>query len=436
MGSYYRNLKIGENEMKKTYLAALSIAAAFSVCVPVAFAEEGNNTYSLVQNVYGWGSGYSKVIVPVDFGAEADYMDADNYKVSVERYDVNNELIGSGERVVTAAYRSDAEGKCDVEGDYVTLDMAVTAENPLASPYYTDPNSFMSTLKAWADCQYTVENTETGESWAELETVYHPDEELFQNDVFAEGEVDIPYAFYEPEEDGETHPLVVWLHGAGSGGNDIGFVTGGMKVTNFVTDEVQDIFGGAYILMPQSETVWMDNGNGEMTTDGSSEYTTTHKALIDTFVSEHNSVDTNRIYVGGCSNGGYMTVKLALEYPDAFAAIFPVCEAYNDSWITDEEIASIASVPTWLVHCTADPLVDINETALPLYERLQAAGSENVHFTVYEEITDPEYGNAYSGHFAWIYSLENMCTTDYDGSPVTVDGEEVNLYQWVAAQSK
>ena len=135
MGSYYRNLKIGENEMKKTYLAALSIAAAFSVCVPVAFAEEGNNTYSLVQNVYGWGSGYSKVIVPVDFGAEADYMDADNYKVSVERYDVNNELIGSGERVVTAAYRSDAEGKCDVEGDYVTLDMAVTAENPLASPY-------------------------------------------------------------------------------------------------------------------------------------------------------------------------------------------------------------------------------------------------------------------------------------------------------------
>lgn len=34
-----------------------------------------------------------------------------------------------------------------------------------------------------------------------------------------------------------------------------------------------------------------------------------------------------------------MTVKLALEYPDAFAAIFPVCEAYYDSWITDKEIA-------------------------------------------------------------------------------------------------
>lgn len=422
--------------MKKTYLAALSMAAACSVCVPVAFAEEGNNTYSLVQNVYGWGSGYSKVIVPVDFNTEADYMDAGNYKVLVERYDADNELLDSGERVVTAAYRSDEEGKCDEEGSYVTLDMAVTAYIPFASPYYTDRDSFLSSLKSWADCQYTIENVETGENWAKLDAVYHPDEELFQNDVFTGGETDIPYAFYEPEDDGEAHPLVVWLHGAGSGGNDIGFVTGGKKVTNFVTDDVQDIFGGAYILLPQCETFWMDNGNGEMTTDGSSKYMTTLKALIDTFAEAHTAVDLNRIYVGGCSNGGYMTVKLALNYPDAFAAIFPVCEAYKNEWITDEEVAEIASVPAWFVHCMADPVVDINETAIPLYERMQDAGSENVHFTVYEKIYDPEYGNPYNGHYAWIYALENMCTTDYDGSPVMVDGEEVNLYQWVAAQSK
>lgn len=149
-------------------------------------------------------------------------------------------------------------------------------------------------------------------------------------------------------------------------------------------------------------------------------------------LAEHTFVDVNCIYTGRCSNGSYMTVKLVLEYPDAFAAIFLVCEAYYDSWITDKEIASIASVPTWLVHCAEDLLVDINETAHPLYERLQAAGSENVHFTVYEEIIDPEYGNAYNGHFAWSYSLENLCTTDYDDTAITIDGEEVKLYQWVA----
>lgn len=422
--------------MKKMYLSALGMAAALSLCASAAFAEEGGGTYSLIQNVYGWGSSYSKAIIPVDFSTEADYMDTDSYIVSVERYDTRETLLGAGERVVTAAYRSDAEGKCDVAGDYVTLDMAVTADLALASPYYTDPDSFSSALKSWADCQYTITNTQTGESWDELNTVYHPDEALFQDAVFTEGETDVPYAFYEPEDDGEAHPLVVWLHGAGSGGTDIGFVTGGMKVTNFVTDEVQDIFGGAYILMPQCETVWMDNGNGEMTTDGNSMYTTTLKALIDSFTAERAAIDPNRIYLGGCSNGGYMTVKLAIEYPDTFAAIFPVCEAYKSEWITDEEVAAIASVPTWFVHCTADPLVDINETAIPLYERLQAAGADNVHFTKYEEIFDPEYGNPYGGHFAWIYSLENMCTTDYDGKPVTVDGSEVNLYQWVAAQSR
>lgn len=85
----------------------------------------------------------------------------------------------------------------------------------MRSPYYTDPDTFEKTLKAWADCKYTITNTETGDVWNEENTVYHPDEEKFATDSFTADDVTIPYAYYGVA-DNEKHPLVVWLHGAGS----------------------------------------------------------------------------------------------------------------------------------------------------------------------------------------------------------------------------
>lgn len=391
-------------------------------------------TYSLIQNVYNWGSNYSRIIIPVSDAASLDYLDADAYSVSVERFDGENNSLGAGERTVQAVYRSDEAGNESLEGNYVTLVMGVGASSTLASPYY----NLATGLKAWAVCDYTVENAVTGETWNQLDTVYHPDEEGFDTASFTDeaSGITMSYASYEPEEGSEGSPLIVWLHGFGSGGTDIGFVTGGMMVTNFITDEVQDIFGGAYILLPQAETMWMDAGDNTYSTDGSSIYAEPVMALIADFVENNPGIDPNRIYVGGCSNGGYLTMELVLDNPDYFAAAFPVCEYYLDEWITDEQIAEIADLPLWFVHCQADPTVDPTITSVPTYERLLAAGAENLHFSYYESIVDPEYGNAYNGHNSWVYSLLNLCSTDFDGSPVTVDGNEVTLYEWLNLQSR
>ena len=392
------------------------------------------NQYSLVQNVYSWGSGYSKIILSVDFKKDVDYLDTSAYTVLVKRFDKNGKELNSGERVVTAAYQSDEKGKSSSKGDYVTLDLATTATTALSSPYYTDPDSFGKTLKAWAKCEYMVTIKNSDDAWNEENTVYHPDEEKFLTSIY-DGEKKIPYAYYEASTN-DKHPLIVWLHGAGSGGTDIGFVTGGMLVNNFVSDDVQSIFDGADILLPQCETVWMDDGSGNYTSDGSSVYESSLKSLIDEYLRTHENVDANRVYIGGCSNGGYMTVKLVMDYPEMFAASFPICEAYKTNLISDEEVVKLASVPTWFVHCANDPVVDINTTAIDLYERMKEIGADNLHFSVYDSIIDPDYGNAYNGHFAWVYSLKNLCTTDYDGSNVTVEGNPVNLYQWLATNSK
>ncbi len=393
---------------------------------------EVDSTYSLIQNVYNWGSNYSKAIIPVKKSNDMDYLKAKNYSVFVQRYDENKESLGEGERTVIAVYFSNEKGEEQLDGNYVTLVMGVGASSTLASPYYSDPKT---SLKTWATCQYTIQNTATNDEWNELNTVYHPDEESFKTDIFTGSEKQIPYASYEPETE-EKRPLVVWLHGAGSGGTDIGFVTGGMLVTNFVSEEVQDTFGGAYILLPQAETRWMDSGDGNTTTDGSSIYTESLMALIEDYVENHPNIDTSRIYIGGCSNGGYMTMRLIIDYPDYFAAAFPICEAYQDSWITDEQIQSIKDIPMWFVHSKEDPTVDPLTTVVPTYERIKDAGAKDLHFTYCDKVTDPEYGNTYTGHFTWVYSLLDLCNTDYDGKPVTVDGNEVTLYQWLSLQSK
>lgn len=390
-------------------------------------------TYSLVNHVYNWGSNYGKIILEGAADAEAA-----NYTVSVWRYDTAGAVLDHGERAVIAAYASDAEGNESADGGCMTLEVEVSAASGLGSPYYTDPNSFYSQLKAWATCSYTITNTASGEVWNQLGTVYNPDEAAFELGSFTSSDgVTMSLATYAPAEDGEKHPLILWLHGAGSGGTDIGFVTGGMLVTNFITEETQAIFGGAHVLLPQSPTWWLDDG-GEYhySMDGTSIYTAPLMEMIEDYIASHPDVDTDRIYVGGCSNGGYMTVDLMINYPDYFAATFPVCEAYTDAWITDEALETIKDIPTWFVHCSADPVVDPTTTVDATYARLVEAGASDVHYTCYDKIVDPDFGNEYGGHFAWVPTLKGLPATELDGSPVTIDGAEVTIFQWLAAQSK
>ncbi|MBP3891931.1 MAG: prolyl oligopeptidase family serine peptidase [Solobacterium sp.] len=391
--------------------------------------------YSLIQKVYGWGSSYSHVVLI----GEKDLEIPPNYRVYVKRYDKNHNLIEEGERRVLATYRSDEKGYKDMLGESGTLEVDINANLSIASPYYNDPTIWNDGgggfLKSWCITEYTIENLKTKQTWTELESVYHPDEELLDTASFDLDGIHVPYAYYEPETKNKT-PLIVWLHGVGSGGNDIGFVTGGMQTTNFVTPEIQTIFNQAYILMPQSTTAWLDDGSGKYTTDGTSAYTKAVLALIHQFIDSHPQIDTNRIYLGGCSNGGFMTLNLLLHEPNLFAAAFPVCEAYKDKWLSEEDIKTLAKIPLWFSHNSDDPVVPYEETALPTYKRLKEAGSKDLHMSVYEKVIDPDFGNEYLGHFTWVYTLKNMPTLDFDGSPVKVNGKETTLYGWLASHRK
>lgn len=210
----------------------------------------------------------------------------------------------------------------------------------------------------------------------------------------------------------------------------------GNRVTRLADDEIQKLMSGAYILVPQTPTMWMDSGSG-YTTDGSSIYTAALMELIHIYVENTPNVDTDRIYIGGCSNGGFMTMKMILTYQDYFAAAYPVCEAYSAEWITDEQIESLKNIPIWFTQSKDDGTVAYNKFAVPTYERLVAAGAQNVWLSLYDKVVDTSglFKNAdgtpyiYDGHLSWIYTLNNECI-------VEIDGKMVSIFEWLAGQKR
>lgn len=256
--------------------------------------------------------------------------------------------------------------------------------------------------------------------------------------------VHLKYGYYTPSEENQKLPLVIWLHGAGEGGTDPRIAYTGNKVVNISSPELQKKLGGAaWVLVPQCPTVWMDDGKEQLGRSNQSIYSAPLKACIDEFIAEHEArIDRNRIYIGGCSNGGFMTVRMAIDNPDFFAAAFPACEAFFNENITDEMIQTFKKLPMWLIHAKGDELVDPQETAIPLYHRLMAAGADNVHFTYFNRMEDVTgmYRDAlgrprrFFNHGVWVHVYNDDCLTDFDGRYVMHDGVPVTLWEWLGKQ--
>ena len=170
------------------------------------------------------------------------------------------------------------------------------------------------------------------------------------------------YASYTPRSTSQgKRPLVIWLHGAGEGGEDPSIVLLGNQVTALFGEPFQSIMDGAYVLAPQTPTFWLQynaKGNWQDNPGVSSVYRRDLMELIRRYVTDHPQIDPDRILLGGCSNGGYMTLDLVMREPGYFAAAYPICEAYLDADIRDEELRVIAGsgLPIWFVYAQNDPL--------------------------------------------------------------------------------
>lgn len=334
------------------------------------------------------------------------------------------------DRIVEDVYYVDGDGnRCEEKTSSIMLRLNEDPEHgcPLLFDFHTLFNT-------WSQ-PYEMKITFDGQEIICTKDDFVTQADDWNIDTFTASDgVTYRYAHYEPE--GGSDRTVIWLHGIGEGGTELTdprITVLANKADVLKRDEFQTAVGNANILVPQCPTYWMDktgdcaNRNmGQIEADGTSFYT---ESLMELITEYKQKTGTKKVVVCGCSNGGYMSMVLAMNFPNAFDGYVPVCEAVPDACITDDQIGVLAKQKLYFVYSKDDPTVVPEKHEVPTLERLKKAGAQHVHVSVTDHVIDTsgsyfkdennhvtkqntEVPYQYSGHWSWIYFFNNECNAD------------------------
>ena len=371
------------------------------------------------------------------------------------------------ERVVKAIYTCDDRGEWCDNGDYLAFGLENVADRK-AQPLIAMGRGTWSTaypVKVALAKGKTIKAEGKKYTAVECETPHALRNFLSESDFFRRGTYTgiatgktgnqtLTYGAYEPQAlklDGKKNPLIIWLHGGGEGGTDVSIALMGNEVVSLIREDIQSHFTteggdkGAYVLAVQCPTMWMDTSKGMGQGQYPSLYSDVLMATIQHYLAENPDVDPNRLYLGGCSNGGYMTMNMLIRNPKFFAAAYPTCEAYLDSNISDNEIKALTEENIWIVQSYDDTTVDPKVYCIPTFERLIKAGAKNVWMSMFESVEGIDNpGTKLYGHFSWCYLFNDAVTASQEqggelkpsnngGGSVAPQGYN-NIYEWMNAQ--
>ena len=431
-------------------IGGITLFSQKAACVEAVSKVSGS--YTEVVQGYDWGPGVSKLIIKLNRSIAAKKgADLAQGAFAVETTKQTTASDGSittttEDRTVKAAYTSDENGKKKKgSSNYLTLELA--CDPAVGNPFYYSP---LTSFNDWSNPYTNRIRLKKGLSIKggtikarDFSIRTKPAKKILVgvDDTFSKGKSyssngqTLKYTSYPAAKTSKKKGVVVWLHGSGEGGTNVQIPLYGNKVTNLAGSSIQKDLNGCDILVVQCPTRWLSYKTGITTPDEEnplekyqSPYTDTLKALIEKYVSKNN-ISPNRIYIGGASNGGSMTMNMLLNYPDYFSAAFFASEGYADRYITDEQIESIKGIPMWFVYAEGDQTNDPLKTTKATYDRLMAAGAPNTHLSYYAEGVVDKSGkykdddgspHRYSAHWSWVYLLNNDCR---EGS--------VKLFKWL-----
>ena len=196
---------------------------------------------------------------------------------------------------------------------------------------------------------------------------------------------------YEPKGD-KKWPLMFFLHGAGERGSELKKVAvhGPPKIVKSQPDFP------FIVVSPQCPE--NQNWSNDVVL-----------ALMDEIIATH-QVDTNRVYLTGLSMGGYGTWSIALQYPERFAAVAPICGGGNtiDALLTPKrKAAALKTLGVWAFHGAKDSVVKLSESER-MVEALKRAGVTDVQLTVYPEAQHDSWTESYANPklYEWFLAHE------------------------------
>ncbi len=181
----------------------------------------------------------------------------------------------------------------------------------------------MLSLLTGNGCDSSDKDPETG-TYIDIEPGLHKDNTIIV------GNVNRSYDYYLPDNLGRIpHPLIFVFHGGGSSPDDL---TGesGFKAPYRVWIDLADVHKFIVVypegtINPKGALGWNDC-RADASSNPSTDDVGFIQDLIERFAKKYN-IDTSRIYATGTSNGGHMSLRLALELSDTIAAVGVIAAA-------------------------------------------------------------------------------------------------------------
>jgi predicted peptidase len=196
--------------------------------------------------------------------------------------------------------------------------------------------------------------------------------------------LELNYILQLPTNQKEKFPLLVFLHGSGERGIDLALVK---NHSPFTYQEL--IKSPIAILAPQCPLdVWWD--------------TTAVYELIQETISKYN-IDTSRIYLTGLSMGGWGTWKLAIEHPELFAAVAPVCAPIDVLMLIN---ASKLNMPIRIYHGALDDVV-LAEDSILMHQELKKENKSTELF-IFPNDDHNSWDSTYSNPEFYIWLLSQQ----------------------------
>lgn len=199
--------------------------------------------------------------------------------------------------------------------------------------------------------------------------------------------VHIKYVLFLPDryadaEDNTIYPLILFLHGAGERGDDLS------KIADLgPLARARRTKGFPFIVVAPQCPLGQAWRPDELI------------ALLDEIQKQYR-VNPDAVYLTGYSMGGAGTWATAMEYPDRFAAIAPLCGRAipllgGNLWRT----------PIWVFHGDKDDVVPISQSR-EMVEMLRGMGNKQVKFTVLKGEGHNIWKDVYSGSDVYSWFME------------------------------
>jgi predicted peptidase len=222
----------------------------------------------------------------------------------------------------------------------------------------------------------------------------------FEARLYRNGLETMPYRLFIPDgyDPQKKYPLIVWLHGAGGAGHDNLRQISGDQIpgTHTWTKPDNQMKYPAFVLAPQSPGRWTDLGHEKLSAP-----LLLVVGVLDSLKSQF-SIDPQRIYVAGQSDGGYGVWELITKRSELFAAAIPVCGGGEPA-----RAARVVKMALWVFHGDADDTIPVTASRQMVAAVKKAGG--HPRYTEYKGMGHDVWTRAFAEPelMDWLFAQHN-----------------------------